>query len=219
VQRDTGEERLLRQSGGFPALLLHSQSMTVTSPVARMRGAGIAAVLLIGWLVSALPVVAHSELVSSIPAAGSSVESAPGMSIVLSFSEALKKGSKADVIGPSGATVGSAAIDPTDNTKLTWSPAAPLPPGSYTIRWTSIATDGDVLRGTIPFTVMAQASASPASASPAASASASISPTPSPSSAPGNATSTDAGAIVPVVAALAVIAGLAFALLRRRRPT
>jgi copper resistance protein C len=171
------------------------------------------------WLVAAIPAIAHSELVASTPAAGSTVTSAPGLSIVLSFSEALRSGSKADVVGPGGATAGTATIDPGDNTKLSWTPPTPLPPGSYTIRWTSIATDGDVLRGTIPFTVAAAASASPSAATATATPPPTGAPaaTPAASPTPANA-SADAGVIVSVIAALLIIGVLASALLRRRRP-
>ena len=169
--------------------------------------AGFAIVL---WLVAAMPAVAHSELVSSSPAAGSTVTAALGMTIVLSFSETLKSGSKAEIVGPDGATVGTATIDAHDDTKLSWASAAALMSGSWTIRWTSIATDGDVLRGTIPFTI-APGSAVP-SASPAASAS------PATSLPPADTPVTGAGVVVPVIAALLVIVILAFGLLRRRRP-
>ena len=168
-------------------------------------------------LMAAVPAIAHSELVSSSPAAGSTVTSAAGMSIVLSFSEALKTGSKADVVGPGGTTAGTATIDPGDNTKLTWSPPTALAPGSWTIRWTSIATDGDVLRGTIPFTVAAAATATPSAATtPATPAPPTATPalSPTPADASGGA-----GAIIPVIAALLVIGLLALILLRNRRPT
>jgi methionine-rich copper-binding protein CopC len=180
----------------------------------RHRAAPVVLALAV-WLVAIFPVVAHSELVSSTPAAGSTVTSAPGTSIVLSFSEALKSGSKADVVGPGGATIGTATVDPSDNTNLTWSPPTSLPPGSYTIRWTSIATDGDVLRGTIPFTVAA-ASAAPSAATATAAPSAA---TPAPSATPGDVSAAGIGAIVPVVAALLVIGLLALILLSNRRPT
>ena len=174
----------------------------------RRRGRHTAApviLILLVWLVSAVPAAAHSELVSSIPAAGSTVTAVPGFSVVLSFSEALKIGSKADIVGPSGTTAGTATIEATDNTKLAWSPAAALPPGSYTIRWTSIATDGDLLRGTIPFVVTAATVTAPAA-------------TPSPSPVPGAVSTAGVGAIVPVVAAVIVIGALALVLLRNRRP-
>jgi methionine-rich copper-binding protein CopC len=162
--------------------------------------------VLLAWLVMAVPVAAHSELVSSIPAAGATLSATPVTPIVLSFSETLKTGSHADVVGPDGKTAGTAAIDPGDDKKLSWSPPAPLAPGSWTIQWTSIdAEDGDVLRGTIAFQVAA-ASAAP-SATPAASAS------------PSDASSPGAGAFIPVIAALVVIALLGLVLLRGRRTT
>jgi copper resistance protein C len=183
--------------------------MAVTPGIKRFRRA-LALVAVAASFIFATPVDAHSELVSSIPAAGSTVSATSATRIVLSFSEALKTGSKADVVDTAGTTVGTATIDPTDNTKLTWMPASPLAAGAYTIRWTSIATDGDVLRGTIPFTVEAAATpATSATATPTSSPSAS--PSPSPTS------NTNSGAILPVLAAVVVIAVLALILLRGRR--
>jgi methionine-rich copper-binding protein CopC len=156
--------------------------------------------LIVAWLAAAVPAVAHSELVSSIPAAGSTVAPAAVASIVLTFSETLKAGSHADIVGPDGKTVGSAAIDAADDKKLSWTPTAPLAPGSWMIQWTSIdAEDGDVLRGMIAFSV---GSASPAASPP-----------------PSNAASPGAGVVVPIVATLVVIALLALVLLRGRRTT
>jgi methionine-rich copper-binding protein CopC len=191
--------------------------MAMSSRSRDRRRAVPAVLALFLLLMAAVPAVAHSELVSSSPAAGSTVTSAAGMSIVLSFSEALKTGSKADVVGPGGATAGTATIDPSDNTKLTWSSSTALAPGSWTIRWTSIATDGDVLRGTIPFAVtaatpapsLATSTVPPATTPPATPA---ASPTPA-------AASAGAGVIVPLIAALLVIGLLALMLLRNRRPT
>jgi copper resistance protein C len=164
----------------------------------------------LAWLLMAVPVAAHSELVSSIPTAGATVAATPVTPVVLSFSETLKTGSKADIVGPDGKTAGTAAIDAGDDKKLSWTPSAPLAPGSWTIQWTSIdAEDGDVLRGTIPFQVAA-ASAAP-TATPA--------PTPAASPSPSDASSPGAGTIVPVLAALVVIALLGLVLLRGRRTT
>jgi copper resistance protein C len=190
--------------------------MAMSSRSRDRRRAVPAVLALFLLLMAAVPAVAHSELVSSVPAAGSTVTSTPGMSIVLSFSEALKTGSKADVVGPGG-TVGTATIDPSDNTKLTWSPPTALAPGSYTIRWTSIATDGDLLRGTIPFTVAA-ATPPPSLATPTAPPATTPPSTPAASPTPA-AASAGAGVIIPLIAALLVIGLLASMLLRNRRPT
>jgi copper resistance protein C len=172
------------------------------------HGSAAALLALVGSIGAAAPIAAHSELVSSSPAAGSTVTPAPGFSIVLSFSEELKTGSKADVIGPAGTTVGTATTQSGDNTRLQWSPAAALPAGSYRIQWTSIATDGDVLRGTIPFTVVAATASSPP---PTA--------TPAPSPAPGNVSAAGIVAIIPVFVALLFVGLLALVLMRKRRPT
>jgi copper resistance protein C len=162
------------------------------------------AICLALWAFAAAPVAAHSELVSSIPAAGATVASAPGMIVQLSFSETLKTGSKADIIGPDDRIVGTALIDPSDDTKLSWTSPTPLDPGAYTIHWVSIATDGDVLRNTIAFTVPVAASQAPT-------------PTPSAAPLPEPASSTGTSAIIPVIAALVVIGLLAVVLLRNRR--
>jgi copper resistance protein C len=187
--------------------------MAISSRSRGRHRAAAAVLALLVWLVAAVPAIGHSELVSSTPAAGSTVPSAPGLSIVLSFSEGLKSGSKADVVGPGGATVGTGMVDPTDDTKLSWSPPTALPAGSYTIRWTSIATDGDVLRGTIPFTV---AAASVAQSASTATAPPTPTPAASPAPTPGDA-SGGVGVIVPIVGALLIVSLLALALLRRRR--
>jgi copper resistance protein C len=179
--------------------------LVAARPARRHRGAPVFTGFIL-WLVLALPAAAHSELVSSAPVAGSSVTAAPGFSVVLAFSEALKSGSKADVVGPTGGVAGTATIDPNDDTKLTWIPPATLPTGSYTIRWTSIATDGDVLRGTIPFSVVAAAASSSA-------------PTTTPAASPpsGNASGAGIVAIIPVFVALLFVGLLALVLLRNRR--
>jgi methionine-rich copper-binding protein CopC len=187
--------------------------MAVTWRRASGRDVPPALLALVVWLALAVTVAAHSDLVSSSPVAGSTVAWTPGMSVVLSFSEPLKSGSKADVVGSSGTTVGTATVDPTDNTRLTWLPPTALAPGSWTIRWTSIATDGDVLRGTIPFAV---AAATPAPSLAGATALPSASPFPSPT--PADASAAGIGAIIRVVAALLAIALLALLLLRNRRP-
>jgi methionine-rich copper-binding protein CopC len=191
--------------------------MAMSSRSRDRRRAVPAVLALFLLLVAAVPAVAHSELVSSSPAAGSTVTSAPGMLIVLTFSETLKEGSKADVVGPGGTTVGTATIDASDDTKLSWSPPTALPPGSYSIRWTSIATDGDVLRGTIPFTVAA-ATPAPSLATPTAPPATTPPATPAASPTPA-AASAGASVIVPLIAALLVIGLLASMLLRNRRPT
>jgi methionine-rich copper-binding protein CopC len=177
--------------------------------------ASIAGPLILGLAAGA--VAAHSEFVSVTPADGSSVTWPAGTSIVLTFSEALKSGSRADITGPGNAKVGTATVDPANNTHLTFTPPTPLGPGAYSITWTSIATDGDILRSKAPltFTVTAAVATDSGSSSP------SLTPTQAPSTAPtpdpAAAGGTGADALLPVVAAIVVIGVLGAILLRNRR--
>ncbi len=78
---------------------------TITRVSAVLMAASVA-ILLVPGLVSA-----HSELVSSTPASGATVPSPYTGPIVLTFSEHLATGSKADLVDATGATVASAAVD------------------------------------------------------------------------------------------------------------
>ncbi|MFL5681372.1 MAG: copper resistance protein CopC [Chloroflexota bacterium] len=189
-----------------------SPRLRVVAPVV----GALAALMLLAGVAAA-----HSELVSSVPKDKATISSEPVAPIVLNFSEELASGSHADITGPGGSKTGSATVDPTNNKRLTFTPDAPLPAGGYTIAWTSVATDSDVLRGKITFTVQAAASAPP-STPPSASASAAPSvaaPSSSPSPSPDDASATATSAILPVLAAILIIAVLGLVLLRNRRPS
>jgi methionine-rich copper-binding protein CopC len=177
-------------------------------------------------------VAAHSELVTSVPAQGATVPSPFTGPIVLTFSEHLAKGSKADLLGPDGATVAQATVDAAAMT-MSFALTAPLAPGPYQIRWLSIADDGDLLRQPIvTFTVAAAPSPSPtavASAAPSASAAPTAPPasaipttaaTPAPSASGDPAGSSGNDVVLPIIVALVVLAvGAAYLLSRRNRPT
>jgi methionine-rich copper-binding protein CopC len=200
------------------------------------RSLGIMTVAALAFLL-VLPatVAAHSELVSSTPAEGTTVPATFSGPIVLTFSEALASGSKADLIGPDGSTVAAATIDGPGKT-MTFTLTAPLPAGAYQIKWTSIADDGDVLRlPIVHFTVAAGASTAP-STSPAASASSAPSSAPSASVSPSTSAATGASAspgpggdtsgssgsdvLIPIIVALIILgAGAAYLLNRRNRPS
>ena len=198
-----------------------------------MLGAALAAVFLLPAMA-----VAHADLQTSDPAQGAVVPSPFAGPIVLTFSEPLAKGSKADLIGSNGATVAGTMVDVTAMT-MTIALTAPLDPGAYEIRWVSIADDGDVLRQPIvkfavapapsPSTPVATAttsavvSAAPTTATPSMAA---VSSAPSPSLAPtrepsGSSDTTGNGGdvVVPIIVALVVLgAGAAYLLTRRNRP-
>jgi methionine-rich copper-binding protein CopC len=183
--------------------------MSVTRAPRRARLLGP----LLGALLAAavaLPAAAHAEFVSSTPAKGATVPQTSTLTVVINFSAALKSTSKAEIFGPDQALAGTAKVDPKNNKRLTWT--SPLQPaaGAWTVKWTSVATDNDVLRGEFTFNV--------SGAAPSASVTAPPKATPTPTPAPTAPASADSGSLLPIVAALVAIAVLGLVLLRSRRP-
>jgi methionine-rich copper-binding protein CopC len=177
-------------------------------------------------LAVAAPVLAHAELVSSDPADKEVLAASP-TTITLTFSEDLDASkSSFKVVGPAG-TVGTGKVGGVTTQMLL--PGLSLTPGDYEIQWTSMSTDQHLLRGTLTFTVSAAtaapATASPipssASAAPSAASTAASSPavgatlTPAASSDTVGAASGDV--VLPIVAALVLVAGAGLLLFRRSR--
>lgn len=176
----------------------------------------------------ASPVLAHAELVSATPGPGDEVEGSP-TELVATFNQDLDPTrTSLEVRDASGATVarGGELGDGPRKFRL----ALPeLAPGEHEVRWTSFsAEDGELARDSYTFTVVAAPSPSPSpsplpSTSPMPSSPPSPTPiadtpAPSPSAAPGGdaAAGGDGLTILPILAAAAVIGGLAVWLLRRR---
>jgi methionine-rich copper-binding protein CopC len=192
-----------------------------------------AAAIALAMLLAPPVTLGHADLVSAQPEDGATVDG-PTIRIVLTFSEALASGSHADVVGANGKVAVTLAPDATN--AVTMSGDVLVEPGPHTIQWTSVAGDGDILRGELTFTVTAPPSASPtdapsatpeasaspgpASSSPSAgpSASAASSPTPSPSTPPDANSSPGSAVIIPIVVALVFVAGVTL-WMTRRRPT
>jgi copper transport protein len=104
----------------------------------------------------ATPVVlGHSQLVTSMPAAGEVVTSSPA-EIRLVFSEPIERGyTRLDLIGPNGTTIGSGvgSPDPTDPYTLV-APVSALDAGVYTVNWRALsAADGHTTSGFFTFGV------------------------------------------------------------------
>ena len=98
-------------------------------------------------------VLAHAELETPTPA-DKSVVPPPVSEVSGIYSEAMKStGSSLVVKNTSGATVASGTVDPEDDTRMVATPATPLGTGTYTVEWTSVASDDHVERGTWTFTV------------------------------------------------------------------
>jgi hypothetical protein len=175
--------------------------------------------LLIGaLLVVVFPaeVYGHAELETSTPDDGSTVPSPFDGPVVLDFSATLADGSKADLLGPDGATIASATVDGPGAT-MTITLDVALAPGAYEIKWVSVGEDTDLERGRISFTVAPAASTPSPSAAPSTAAS----PPPSPEPSGTVDTSTEGGdVLIPIIVALMIVGAAAVYLLsRRNRPT
>jgi len=212
-------------------------SATVTTPAPRHRRllatlAGFAA----AWLVAGT-VLGHASLVSSDPAAGAVLATSP-TTITLVFDDDLDPARSSFAVRGASGDAAAGHVSATDARTMTAS-ALSLAPGAWEIRWTAVASDGDLTRGTVDFTIAAAGSTVPASASPGASAAASAAASavtsgstapsavasapgaPSASTAPDGSTTPDASTSAPVVLAivggLVLVVGLGAAILRRSR--
>lgn len=98
---------------------------------------------------------AHAHLKNAEPAAGSTVESAPGH-LMLHFTEALEPTfSAADVTDSQGKPVktAKAVVDDADKSALIVPLEDVLPSGKYTVNWHVVAVDGHKTKGDYTFTV------------------------------------------------------------------
>ena len=193
------------------------------------------------FVVLALPgsVLAHAELQRAIPADGETVTD-PVTVVTGSYSQDLAANSKLLVKDASGATVATGSVDPGNVRRMIARPASPLGNGAYEVQSTSVsADDGDIERVQWTFTVALAASASPTAAAspsaeptpictdlcsgqpsggePSSASRASASPAPSPSPAPGDSASDSSNVLLPIIAALAIVAIGAGYLLNRNR--
>ena len=173
----------------------------------------------------AVPAAAHTQLVSSSPAQGATVESPASVS--LTFSEALLDiGAQIAVLDAQGGDHASGAVYfPEPSTAQV--DVSPLDPGSYTAPWRVVAEDGHPIEGTLAFTVVAPtpAPSTTPSASPSPEASptrtqATATPTGAPIISPGPESGSSGGLppMVAVAIGAAILLALAIYLVRRKDP-
>ena len=193
--------------------------------------------VLISLFVGAPIVDAHAELETPTPADGAKLIGSP-LEISGRYSEPMTAdGSSLKLLDAAGAVLATGGVDPQDTGLMTIDPVPTLAVGTYTIKSTTVsAADGDIDRKAWTFTVVAEApSATPAptpvctdDGSPVPSASPSASPSPvasasaAPSAAPvasadtsGNA-SGGSDALLPILAALVIVAVIGGILYTRR---
>lgn len=181
--------------------------------------------LLLGVLVVLVPVApaqAHDRLVSSDPESGATLEEAPE-EIELTFSAAVQDiGGSVDLVDGDGGAV-EVGSPSTEGSTVTTSVDEELPAGDYEVRWRVVSSDGHAISGVVEFSVEGQEGAatdsSSTTSSPAPSESTAASPTDSSGAeAPEeDAESSPVLLLLAGVAAVAIVLGAVFGLLRARR--
>jgi copper resistance protein C len=190
----------------------------------------------VGFALLLLPstVTAHAELETSTPEDGATVEGTP-TEVVGTYSEAMSAdGSSLRLVDAGGTVVARGDVDPDDAKRMVITDLPDLAPGTYTVQSTTrSAEDGDVDREEWSFTVVAAPTPSPSptpTPTPAPSATPAPSPTPAPSLTPAptaaptpiasaDGTNTSAGVgdvLLPIVAAIVIVAIVAGYLYSRR---
>ncbi|MDR6866690.1 methionine-rich copper-binding protein CopC [Microbacterium resistens] len=172
-----------------------------TAPRARRRGrlraalAGIAAGVLV-VLGTAVPASAHDTLLSSTPAEGAVLDTAP-TEIVLTFSGNILPGTAIVTVTDAAGVdyhQGDAVVS---ETTVTVGVKAGLANGAYEIRWAVTSEDGHPISRITPFSIAGAAAAGPSAApTPAPTSPA----TGAPSADPATAAPSDAGAKTPTTA-------------------
>ena len=181
-------------------------SASVTTPAPRHRR--LTAILLglaAAWLLAG-PALGHASLVSSDPADGSAVPFPT--SITLTFDDDLDAAkSQFGVTDATGAVVATGHVTAAD-TKTMQATGLSLAWGACQVRWTAVASDGDLTRGTVSFSVIQEGALSIA---PAASAGA------APGAPASSASSASGDVVLPIAAALVLVAVVGVVILRRSR--
>ena len=183
---------------------------------------------LVGSLLAASSVSAHAEVVTATPAKASTATE-PVTQVIVTYSERLTPDSRLGIYDSGNGRIAIGMPDPADDRRAVATLDPALTSGTYTVKSTSIsADDGDLDRQQWTFTVNVPASPEPtptgqASGGPSAAPSptptvAPPSPSPSASQPPDTSNASGADAIVPIIAALVIVAlGGLFLMTRGRR--
>jgi methionine-rich copper-binding protein CopC len=115
-----------------------------------MRYALLAAGLLTLFALPAGPAVAHAILMTSDPAAGSSIPAGP-RHIVLHYNSRIDQARSRLELRGAGTPPVVLKIGPASSDALATD--VTLRPGAWTLRWQVLAVDGHITRGDVPLTV------------------------------------------------------------------
>lgn len=183
-------------------------------PTTRSRRlAALAAASVLAVTLTTGTALGHASLVSSDPADGASVPFPS--TITLTFDDDLDAAkSRFEVVDAAGAVVASGQVVATD-AKTMQATGLSLAWGPCQVRWTAVATDGDLTRGTISFTVI-----QPGAVSVEPSVTAATTPAASADTAPatsGSGSGSGSDVILPIVVGLVLVGGVGLFVLRRSR--
>ena len=137
----------------MPESALRGRGRLVAAP-ARRRWAGALLVVLTALFVtvSAAPVQAHAELVSSTPADGARVDRSPPR-VQLRFTESVRLiDGGLSLLGPDGTPVDTPGATARGST-VSWPMPQNLPRGRYLVSWRVISADGHPVSGAFSFGV------------------------------------------------------------------
>lgn len=120
-----------------------------------MRWILLCLILPISLLLAGSPADAHAKLVESMPAANSVTATSP-REIRLTFNERIAvslSGIDLMTAEGNGVSVGEAFADPDDAMGFIVRIDAPLPPGTYRVRWRTVSADMHKLKGDFAFEI------------------------------------------------------------------
>ena len=180
--------------------------------------AAVVALIATGALAFAGPALAHTELVSSDPAEGATLTSAPSQ-VTLTFAEDLLPGTETVSINDANGNVVATSKVPAQGAVVTAPWPVGLADGAYVIAYRVVADDGHPVVGTVNVVL---ATGTTATASTVAPSAASTSASTAPATATDTETTNAAGGMSPVIVIIIGLAALAalvvvWALARRRR--
>jgi methionine-rich copper-binding protein CopC len=185
------------------------------------------ALALVSLLILPATVLADADLDVPTPADGATIEGTP-ISIEATFTQALDpEGSTLQLRDAAEDLIAEGGVDADDDLRMVIDPVPELAPGMYVVRWTTLSRDDThVQRGTWSFTVTAEPTAEPTpstGATDAPTTEPSIEPTADPTTAPspgpsgeGDPAASEGDVLLPIIAALAIVAIAGAVLLNRR---
>lgn len=158
-------------------------------PRTRPRAIAAFVAVLAALLLAPSPAIAHDSVVSSYPAASSSVDSVPDEISITFSAELLGEGGTGvvQVTGPDGVVYSEGDPEIADAT-ITQHLASDAPGGAYTVLWRVVSSDGHPTSGEYGFEIRTSISES-ASSTPTTTAE----PSPSPTSTSSQTALTDSG--------------------------